>query len=105
MTLAFSKEARQQLDPVAKQFGLTCVASTERALRYENDKVFLNVNFDNGGSFELGAEIGRKDFRSSDPPFSLAEILRLRRVKDHVSRNALMVSDETSLEGALIHLA
>lgn len=105
MLIPFSKEARRHFDPVAQQFGLTSVVCTESSLRYENDKVFLNVNFDSARSFELGVEIGKKDARYPGPPFDLAEVLRLRGVQDSLAVNALVVSDPSWLKDALARLA
>lgn len=105
MSLLFSTEARRQFDPVSQQFGLVCVACTEWGLRYQNDDVFLGVNFDNGRSYELSVEIGKRDTRFSGPSFSLSEVLRLRGVQDSISTNALVVSDETRLKTGLTRLA
>lgn len=105
MTLLFSEEARHQFDPVAQQFGLVCVASTEWGMRYENPHLFLNVNFDNGRSYELGIEIGKQGARYPGPPFSLAEILRLRDIQDAAFVSKLMISDEARLPNVLARLA
>lgn len=105
MTLLFSTEARRQFDPIAKQFGLVCVAATEWGLRYENDKVFLVLNFDNARSYELGVEIGVQGNHHLGPPFSLSEILRLRDVQDAVFVSGMMISDQTQLPDALSRLA
>jgi hypothetical protein len=105
MTFLFSTEARHQFDPVAQKFGLVCVASTEWGLRYENDKVFLTVNFDSARSYELGVEIGKKNTKYPGPPFSLAEVLRLRDVQDAEFVSGLMISDETRLPDVLSRLA
>lgn len=104
MTLLFSTEARRQFDPVAQQFGLVCVASGEQGLRYENENVFLEVNFDNGRSYELGVEIGKRHTQYPGPPFSLAEILRLRGVQDAAFVSGLMISDELRLTSILSRL-
>lgn len=105
MSLPFSTEARRQFDPVAQQFGLACVACTEWGLRYESDKVFLKVNFDNDRSYELAVEIGQRDDRSPGPPFSLAEVLRLRGVQDATFVGGLIVSDFARLRDILARLA
>jgi len=105
MAFLFSTETRQQFDPVAKQFGLVCVASTEWSLRYENDTVFLLVNYDGTRSYELGVEIGQWNTRYPGPPFSLSEILRLRGIQDAVFVSGLMISDKAQLPNALSRLA
>lgn len=105
MTLLFSIEARQHFDPVAQQFGLICVTSNDQGLRYENEKVFLEVNFDNGRSYALGIEIGKQHTQYLGPPFSLAEILRLCGIQDAAFVSKLMVSNELQLPGILSRLA
>ncbi len=105
MTLLFSSAARRQFDPVAQQFGLVCMASDEQGLRYENDNVFLDVNFDNGRSYELGVEIRKRHTQYPGPPFSLAEILRLRSVQDAAFVSGLMISNESRLPDILSRLA
>lgn len=105
MTLLFSTEARRQFDPLAQQYGLTCVASTEWEVRYENDQVFLTINFDGARSSELSVEVGTRDARYPGPPYSLPEILRLRGVRDAASISGLMISDRSRLQDALARLA
>lgn len=105
MTLSFVHEARFHFDPVARQFDLRCVESNESRIQYENDQVLLIVNFDNRRSFELGVEIAKKDVHFPGPPFSLAEVLRLRGVHDSASESAVMVSDQAPRSDALAHLA
>ncbi len=105
MVVPFASEARRHFDAVAQQFGLSCVASTEREVRYENDGVFLIVNFDNGRSYELGIEVGGKRRAKPERPFSLAEVLRLRGVADATAIDGIMVSDAARLQDALMRLA
>jgi len=92
MPIPFALDARRDFDAVAQQFGLSCVLANEREVRYENDSVFLIINFDNGRSYELGVEVGRKKLTQSERPFSLAEVLRLRseRVNDFETPAALI---------------
>ncbi len=101
MALLFSTEARRQFDPIAQQFGLNCVTSTEQGLRYENDNVFLEVNFDNGRSYELGVEIGKRYAQYPGSSFSLAEILKLRGIQEAKFVSRLMNSDQARLPGIL----
>ncbi len=103
VTLLFSTEAHRQFDPIAKQFDLVCTVSSERNLRYENNEVFLLINYDDSWSYELGIEIGKTGIRC--PPFSLSEILRLRGVQDAAFVARLMISDKTQLPNILSRLA
>lgn len=96
--MLFASEARMYFDKIARQFEMTCVLSTEFQVLYKNDHVFMAVNFDNGRSFELGIEIGLE----VEPrrAFSLAEILRLRKVSVEIV-DGLMASDAARLRDAL----
>lgn len=105
MTVPFASEARSHFDAVAQQFGLSCVLSNEREIRYENDSVFLIVNFDNGRSYELGVEVGKRSPTKPERPFSLPEVLRLRGVADATAIDGMMVSDAAKLQNALVRLA
>lgn len=105
MNVSFAREAKHRFDPVAKKFGLSFVTSNEREVRYENDKLFFNVNFDIGRSFELGVEIGKKDVRYPGPPFSLQEILRLRKSEEAGSILSFLASSEKKFKNILDLLA
>jgi hypothetical protein len=105
MSLLFSSEARRQFDPIAQKFGLVCVIASGQCLRYENDKVFLIINFDSTRSYELAAEIGEKNTQYLGPAFSLAEVLRLRNVDDAEFVSGLMISNEARLPDVLSRLA
>lgn len=101
MTVPFASEARHHFDVVAKKFELSCALSTERNVRFENDRIFLDVNFDNGRSYELGVELGKKEPQKPERPFSLAEVLRLRGAAEAKSIDGIMVSDSSRLGSAL----
>lgn len=105
MTVPFALEARRGFDALAQQFGMFCVLSNDREVRYENDSVFLIINFDNGRSYELGVEVGMKELAQLERPFSLVEVLRLRGVAEAASIDGMMVNDATRLPDALTRLA
>lgn len=106
MDMSFASEVRCHFDPVAERFGLSCVASSEQRVRYENEAVFLTVHFDNGRSYELGVEVGRKTSTQSERPFSLVEVLRLREAAaDAASIDGIIVSDAARLPDAIKRLA
>lgn len=105
MTVPFASEARHQFDALAQQFGLSCVLSNEWMVRFENDNVFLSVNFDNGRSYELGVELGKKKPQKPERPFSLAEVLRLRGSAEAETIDGIMVSDPSRLSHALGRLS
>jgi hypothetical protein len=98
-------EARRSFDDVAQKFGMSGVSSNDREVRYENDGAFMIINFDNGRSYELGVEIGRRRLAQPERPFSLAEILRLRSAAEAAAIDGMMVSDAARLPDALARLA
>lgn len=59
MSNPFELEARRSFDGLAQQFGMDCVRSSNREVRYESGNTFLSVNFDDGRSYEVGVEIGQ----------------------------------------------
>jgi hypothetical protein len=74
----------QYFDSLANYHGLRCVISTEKIVRFENEKVFLQIQFDVGKSYEVSVQIGQC-FISLDQvqiSFNLAELLRLRASED-----------------------
>ena len=105
MSVPFALETRRAFDALARQYEMKCLPSTDREVRYENDNVFMTINFDNGRSYELGVEVGRRKLAQPERPFSLAEILRLRNVADAASIDGIMISDMNLLADALTRLA
>jgi len=105
MSVPFALEARRGFDGLAQQFGMSCVVSNDREVRYENDGAFLIINFDNDRSYELGVEVGRKTRAEPERPFSLAEVLRLRGVAEAAAIDGMMVSHVAPLPKALVRLA
>jgi hypothetical protein len=105
MSVPFALETRRAFDDLARQYEMNCLPSTDREVRYENDNVFMIINFDNGRSYELGVEVGRKKLAQPERPFSLAEILRLRDVTEAASIDGIMISDMNQLAVTLTRLA
>lgn len=103
--MSFARHSRHWFDPVTAQFGMSCVASDDNYLRYENARAFLLIRRDSRGSGELGVEFGRRRPGSFGPPFSLAEILRFRGVTDASAASAPMISRSSQLPVALSKLA
>lgn len=104
MNVSFAREAKYRFDPLAKKFGLSFVTSNEREVRYESNQVLLKVNFDNGRSFELGVDIGKKDGRYPGPPFSLQEILKLRKAEEAGSIYSFLAINEEKFKNILDRL-
>ena len=105
MSASFALDARRGFDALARQFGMSCVVSNDREVCYESAKTFLTINFDNGRSYELGIEIGRKTSAKPERPVSLAEVLRLRGLEEAAVVDGMMVSDAVRLPEALARLA
>jgi hypothetical protein len=103
--IPFAAQARNQFDRVAQKYGLSRVTADEQRVRYENDRVFLEINFDNGRSYELGVRIGRKVPNQVERPFSFAEILRLRNIPAAATVEGLTVENGDELHDRLRMLA
>jgi hypothetical protein len=99
--IPFSDEAKRHFDRVATMYGLLCSTADERQMRYESDKVFLDINFDNGRSYELGVEIGQRIPNQVERPFSLAEILRLKAALEADTVDGLSSYNATKLKDDL----
>lgn len=84
---------------------MLCVLASECTVRYENENIFLTINFDFQRSFELGVEIGRRRSASLERPFSLGEVLRLNCPEEAAPIDGMMVREATHLPGALERLA
>jgi hypothetical protein len=95
--IPFLVEARRLFDELATQYKLAFSEGNEWSVRYDGSGVFLEVHFDNGRSFELAVEIGRKLPSQPERPFSLAEILRLRSVPSADRIDRLSVPQPDSL--------
>jgi len=103
--MSFVAEAKRRFDPIAQQFGMVCVVSSDLVLRYENACAFLTIIQDSRGSGELGVEIGSTKRLMQGPPYSLADILHLNGAQDAAWISGLMVADQSVLPGALSRLA
>ena len=103
--MSFVAEAKRRFDPIAQQFGMACVVSSDRVLRYENARVVLTIIQDSRGSGELGVELGSMKRRLRGPAYSLADVLHLNGAQDAAWVSGLMVADQALLPGALSRLA
>lgn len=78
-----SNAVHYHFDALADHYNLECTKSSEWEVRFQNSKVFLQVLFDSGRSFEIGVEIGQIPAMGVlERPFNLAEILRLQKSPD-----------------------
>ena len=75
----FVELAHKFFDPLANRNGLQCMISSESLVRYESNKIFLQIRIDAKRSYEVGVELGQLVLSKtqSERPFNLAEILRL----------------------------
>ena len=90
----FVDTAHRCFDPLASRHGLRCVSTAPASVRYENERVFLQVRFAAGGSFEVGVEIGEVQVSAANPerPFNLSEVLRLHAAPDSTYVERLQAS-------------
>lgn len=84
-------------------YSFHCVDANELCVRYESDKVFVVVRFDNGRSFELDVEIGQRDilYNGKERLFNMGEVLRLKGVEKKEGYSFLQASGQSSLENAI----
>jgi len=90
--------------PIAERFELALADASECRLRFENEAVFLAVNFDNGNSYELGIELGERNPNGQERPFALPEILRWRADDRAAQIDGLQITNQDSLERTLRRL-
>lgn len=104
---AFIDTVLQYFDQLAARHGLRCVSSTPAGVRFENEKVFLQVMFAAGGSFEVGVEIGEIQVSAEQPerPFNLSEVLRLHAAPDTTYVERLQATKPDVLINAIERLA
>ena len=84
MKIDFANMARSAFAFLTDDEGFCVVHSGGERVRFESKSVYVEVLFDAQRSFEVGVQIGLADSLGpgKERPFSLSEILRLRRIPD-----------------------
>lgn len=72
-----------------------CTESSPYRVRFESATVFVELVFDGDRSYELGLLVGKGDAYS--PPFSIDEILRLRRAPDAALFSLIQVTTDEAM--------
>lgn len=107
MALVFANHVHESFEFLILKYGFQCASSSEHCVRYENDRVFVNVRYDKERSYELDVEVGQKNvlFNGQERPFNLGEVLRLKEVEAKEQYTFLQASNQQDLVGAIRRLA
>lgn len=102
----FNDVVHQYFDLLAAKHELRCVFSDSEMVRFESEKVFLQVRFNASRSFDLGVEIGQMPTSANEPerPFDLSEVLKLHKSSDATYVEHLQVSRLDLLPSVIEHL-
>ncbi len=95
MNSIFEKEVAHAFKPLCKRFGFRQTLSGPLMCRFESEKVFVNIFFDVGRSYELGIAIGPINF--IEPGFSLAEILNYKHAPEAANWSFIQAGKESSI--------
>ena len=93
-------------DFVESSYGFRRVLSTETTVRWETDRVFVQIQYDATRSFEVGLEIGQITIAALRlvPPYSLREMVGVGGVA-FADRPFFQASTEERLKAALEKIA
>jgi hypothetical protein len=101
MSLLFRRIAKESFGALAEQHGLTLVYESEVRLEYKSKRVRMLVNFDNGRSYELAVAFNLVGSDAEQQPYSLAEVLRLKKHAEATSIEGQQIDTQSSLDAAL----
>lgn len=106
MLSTFLKQVTDHFGFLEHDFGFHRVMVDDRFARWENNEVFVQVQFDAERSYEVGAEVGQSKvlFNGKERPFDLGEVARM--AGNSWSRfRVLHGHNEDTLDNALNELA
>jgi hypothetical protein len=101
MSLSFQRIAKESFDALAEQHGLTLVYESEVRLEYTSKRVRMLVNFDNGRSYEFAVAFNLVGSEAEQQPYSLAEVLRLKKHAEATSIEGQQIDTQSGLDAAL----
>ena len=106
MLSTFLKQVKDRFGVLEHEFGFRRVLTDDFFARWENNDVFVQVNFDARRSFEVHAEIGQLNvlFNGEERPFNFGEVARMAGDSWSPLRTLCGTSEE-SLDYALKELA
>jgi hypothetical protein len=86
--------------------GYKCTESNPYRVRFESSTTFVEIVFDGNRSYELGLLVGKTASDSrGEPPFSIDEILRLRRAPEAERFSLVQVTTSKALAASTKELA
>jgi hypothetical protein len=100
MDLGLQTIANKEFDFLKSKYGFKCVKTGPWLVKYESDRVFINIHFDGNRSYEFGCELGRNDdLRGSlKVPFDIGEIIRSKGNSEKDIRSYFQVTSSENLK-------
>lgn len=107
LNLNFSEVVTRRFSFLTTEYKFKLVESSEHLVRYESDKIFVNVRYDRDRSYELDVEIWERNVlpEEQDRPFSLAEALRNNGAPEESLYRCIQASTQPVLEAFIDSLA
>lgn len=104
--LGLQTQAEQHFGFLVSENGYRCTQSTPYRVRFESPTTFIDLVYDGNRSFELGLLVGKTGVNiSGNPPFSIDEILRLRRAPEAKKFSLVQVTSREVLASFVQQLA
>jgi hypothetical protein len=104
--LGLQTQAEQNFGFLVSENGYRCTQSTPYRVRFESPTTFIELVYDGNRSFELGLLVGKTGLNvSGNPPFSIDEILRLRRAPEAKKFSLVQVTSSEVLASFVQQLA
>ena len=101
MPLSFRDVVKEHFGAIAQHHGLRLAYESETRLEYESDRAKMLVIFDNERSYELAVAFALVGSNVDEPPYSLAEVLRLQKHPEGTSIEGQQFHAQGSLNEAV----
>jgi hypothetical protein len=96
--LGLQAEAKNHFDFLITEKGYKCAESTPHRVRFESSSVFVEIVFDGNRSCELALLVGKAALdKKGQPPFSIDEIVRLRRAPETERFSLIQITSREAL--------
>lgn len=104
--LGLQAQAERHFGFLVSEKGYRCTESTPYRVRFESPTAFIELVFDGDRSYELGLLVGKTGVAGSgNHPFSIDEILRLRRAPEAERFSLVQVTSSEALASFVAQLA
>ena len=103
MDINFAGLVKAEFKFIEDKYNFHCVYSSPELVRYESCDIFVLIRFDVSRSYELEVEVGQRKelFDGKERPFSLKEILRLRKSNQPPVHSAIQSDSPKVVENNL----